>query len=275
MLKKLLHFIVAVILILALTLTGCGGSSRSNNSDINLINELLDKFQSGMVNENFELVASLCAFELYWIMQTFKDPAEFLAMYEKVTAVDVCEFSNRVILVNGDSATVDAYYRLAGKVKNEKGEEVPQDNTFSVKITVIKVNGTWKVSRIELSTDIEKHLINNLLDRYQTAMKNMDADTLVSLCRFPFTDNSVQYNDAAAMKTAYQTKFAQTESFSVYEIKNRVFKEGVINMLTASIHIKKKPLGGDWLEYIEEYNIAAEKVDEVWKVFGMVRKEDQ
>jgi hypothetical protein len=113
-------------------------------------------------------------------------------------------------------------------------------------------------------------MINVLLDQYQAAMKNMDADTLVSLCAFPYDDDGTSYADAAAMKAAYQTKFAQTESISVYEIIKRVIDEKT-GSAQASIHVKKKPSGGDWLEYTKEYHIGVQKVGGAWKVAGIMK----
>lgn len=279
MLRNFLSYSLAVILILALALSGCGGGggggkTTPTTSDSDLINELVDRYQSGMANKNAELVASLWTYPMTieWLKFDVDDAGEMIAELSKIFMVIKSWdeiYSNRIIKVNGDRATVDAY--LHAVITYTSGS--PLDlKAYPVKIEISKIDGVWKLSKILNSIDIEYYMINGLLDQYQTAMKNMDVDTLVSLCRFPFTDNSVQYKDADEMKTAYQTKFAQTESFSVYEIKNRVFKEGIVNMLTASIHIKKKPLGGDWLEYIEEYDIGAEKVGGVWKVLGMVRK---
>lgn len=272
MLKRFLPYSLAVLLISAVVLAGCGGGNAPTPTDNDLINDLLDRYQTGVVNENIDLVASLCAYPFYFLDgTTFNTAAELINSWQNMLATmvddyEVCEFSSRIITITGKSATVDAYLHQVTKLKS--GES--QDNTLSVKITLIKIDESWKISRIEQCTDIEKYMIDDLLDQYQAAMKNMDADTLVSLCAFPYDDDGTSYADAAAMKAAYQTKFAQTESISVYEIINRVIDENA-GLAQASIHVKKKPSGGDWLEYTDEYHIGVQKVGGAWKVAGIMK----
>lgn len=273
MFKKSLFYSLAVILILALALSGCGGSSRSNNNDINLINDLVDRYQSGMANKNAELVASLWTYPMTieWFSFQVEDAGKMIEELQKIFMVIKSwdeKFSNRIIKVNGDRATVDAYLHVVITYTSGSPTEL---KAYPVKIEISKVDGVWKLSKVLDGIDIEYYMINGLLDQYQTAMKNMDADTLVSLCKFPFVDNylSKSYSTPEEMKTAYQEHFAQT-TISIYEIINRVINIDKGNIwVNASVNIKKKPSGGYWTDYNYEYQINVEKVDGVWKVSGI------
>ncbi len=279
MLKKLLPIGLMVILLFMLTVSGCG--QKSKPIDPALVDDLLNRFQSGMGNKNAELVASLCAYELNWAGQIFKNEVDLISTLESMFAMieryEVYEFSNRIINTKVDSATVDTYGRYVSVSKEgTTSSEIIQP----VKIIVQKVDKSLKISRLEVSYDIEIYLINDLLNQYQKAMKNMDIDTLVTLCSFPFYDKDTNaaegtyYDDSTTMQTAYQTKFAETESISAYEIKDRNI--GVINPTTgsvfASIRVKKKPLGGDWLDLTYQYTISVKKVNGVWKVSSISRQ---
>src|SRR5690606_6336707 len=218
MLKRLSLFGLLVILILTLVLSGCGGAGVSLEAETAAINSLLDRFQSGLATKNTELVVSLCTYPFTWLTQTFNDSADmtnFLnTLFQGGEEISAYEFTERVITVNRNNAAVYAY------LQSETASEQP-NIIGAVKVTVIKREGTWKISGIENNLKIEEYKINDVLDQFETAMINMDVEALVSLCRFPFSDIDAIHSDEAAMKAAYESKFAQTEIFSTYKIYDR------------------------------------------------------
>lgn len=266
MLKRLSLFGLLVILILTLVLSGCGGAGVSLEAETAAINSLLDRFQSGLATKNTELVVSLCTYPFTWLTQTFNDSADmtnFLnTLFQGGEEISAYEFTERVITVNRNNAAVYAY------LQSETASEQP-NIIGAVKVTVIKREGTWKISGIENNLKIEEYKINDVLDQFETAMINMDVEALVSLCRFPFSDIDAIHSDEAAMKAAYESKFAQTEIFSTYKIYDREINLNPLSVI-ASIKIEKKIINGGWYKIDLRYQISMykEKLEEPWKVLG-------
>ena len=289
MLKRFLPYSLAVLLISAVVLAGCGGgnapTSTPTPADNDLINELLDQYQYGLKNKNPELVASLCAFpfiDFFSSGETHETADKMIDSYKtmfaySIESIEILEISPRIIMIDGDNAIIDGYYHF----KIISISQTTEEHTNPIELSVVKDNGTWKISAIKASYNIEKYKINSLLNQYQIAMKNMEVATLVSLCTFPFDDEGTSYNDANAMETAYQDRFSQIESISIYEIINRdidiISNESSYGAIVhASIHLKEKFKIGSTLDYtysclIHLRNFNGLCNNGLWKIYSVVR----
>jgi hypothetical protein len=98
-----------------------------------------------------------------------------------IESIENLEISPRIIMIDGDNAIIDGYYHF----KIISISQTTKEHTNPIELSVVKDNGTWKISAIKASYNIEKYKINSLLNQYQIAMKNMEVATLVSLCTFP------------------------------------------------------------------------------------------
>lgn len=151
MLKRLLLYGLSMLI---LALAGCGGGNvpTPTPTDNDLINDLLDQYQSEMKNKNAELLASLCVFPFNDIFSggiIHNTAAEMIYWYQMVftsiKSVDICEITSRIVIVNGNNAIVDGYYHF--KCTLISGGD-PMEYLDPVEITAVKDNGTWKLSAI-------------------------------------------------------------------------------------------------------------------------------
>lgn len=215
---------------------------------------LLNNYESAILAENAEWAASLCVFPLTFFSSTINDAATFINDLQSLFSsydYNTYECYNRIITIEGNNVTVLGFLRTVTKISQTN----TQDLTAPWKYTVIKdSNGDWKIKEMVINYDIFTPLAYQLLDEFETAMKNMNVDALINLCAFPFSDGGTVYNNANEMKAAYEEFFAQIESFETYKFNNRKY-DMTDGGVTCSLKIKKKFKDGGWLDIESPYKV--------------------
>ncbi len=117
----------------------------------------------------------------------------------------------------------------------------------------------------------DQDLINTLLDNIQTYIKSLDADKLVSVCTFPFNDNGTTYNDAATMKSKYETDFADIASYDAYNLTSRVVTiSGTSATVSLTMDYKVTLKDSASHEETSPFVFSCKKIDGSWKFSGEV-----